>query len=191
VVLVLGISGSPRKNGNTETLLDHALEGAKAEGAEVVKISINELEMKGCQECGGCHDTGECVVNDDMQEVYLLLERADVVLVASPIFFSGLSSQMKMVIDRCQCIWARKYRLHRPLGDTKRRVGAFLSVGGMKRSNFSNAISVIKVWFINLDIEYMGEITHPAIDEKGAILDHPDLLRNARELGMELVRILD
>jgi multimeric flavodoxin WrbA len=188
MVLVIGLSGSPRREGNTETLLDSALEGAREEGAEAIKVPINELDMKGCQECMECLATGECVIDDDMRRIYELMEEADVLLVASPIFFSGLSSQVKMVIDRCQCIWARKYRLHRPLGDSKRRVGAFLSVGGRKRSDFSNAISVIKVFLINLDVEYAGELTFTGIDEKGSILDYPDLLRKARELGREMVR---
>jgi len=190
MVLVLGISGSPRRNGNTETLLDSALEGAIEGGADVVKVCLNELDMKGCQECGGCLNTGKCVIDDDMQRIYDLIEDADVIIVASPIFFSGLSSQVKMVVDRCQCIWARKNKLHRPLGDTKRRVGGFLSVGGMRRSDFSNAISVMKVFFVILDVEYSGELIHPWIDEEGAILEHPDLLKSARELGTELVRVV-
>jgi len=190
MVLVLGISGSPRRNGNTETLLDSALEGAIEGGADVVKVCLNELDMKGCQECGGCLNTGKCVIDDDMQRIYDLIEDADVIIVASPIFFSGLSSQVKMVVDRCQCIWARKNKLNRPLGDTKRRVGGFLSVGGMRGSDFSNAISVMKVFFVILDVEYYGELTHPWIDEEGAILEHQDLLKSARELGTELVRVV-
>jgi multimeric flavodoxin WrbA len=190
MVLVLGLSGSPRIDGNSETLLDSALDGAKSCGAEVIKVRLNDLDMRGCQECDRCFDDGECVLDDDMQRIYRLIEEADIIILASPIFFSGLTSQVKMVIDRCQCIWARKYRLGRPLGDTKRRVGGFLSVGGRKRSDFSNAISVVKVFFINLDIDYMGEVTGSRIDEKGAIMDHPEMLLSARRLGEDLVHEL-
>ncbi|MFH1491579.1 MAG: flavodoxin family protein, partial [Pseudomonadota bacterium] len=70
---VLGIYGSPRKKGNTDQLLDRALEGAEAEGAEVTRVYARDLKMSGCIECGGCDKTGQCVVKDDMQTVYPLM----------------------------------------------------------------------------------------------------------------------
>jgi multimeric flavodoxin WrbA len=187
MVKVVGISGSPRKGGNTDTLLNSALHGAEEAGGEVVKIYLNDLNLKGCQECGGCSSTGICVIDDDMKRIYRLFEELDVLIVASPVFFSGLSSQTKMMIDRCQCIWARKYLLKKPLGTDRKRVGAFLSVGGRKKSDFSNAMSVIRVFFINIDVEYGGALTYPGIDRKGGIEDHPTALGEARSLGRDLV----
>jgi multimeric flavodoxin WrbA len=187
MVKVVGISGSPRKGGNSDILLDKALEGAREAGAEVLKIRLNDLSMKGCQECGACQKTGKCVLDDDMQKLYRLLEELDVLIIASPVFFSGLSSQTKMMIDRCQSLWARKYRLNNPIATDGRRRGAFLSVGGMKRSDFSGAISTIKVFFTSIDIKYMGELTFPGIDYKGQINDHPSALGEAHIFGKKLV----
>lgn len=187
MIKVVGISGSPRKGGNTDILLDKALEGAREAGGEVLKIRLNDLSMKGCQECGSCQTTGKCVLDDDMQKLYRLFEELDVLIIASPIFFSGLSSQTKMMIDRCQSIWARKYRLNNPMATDGKRQGAFLSVGGMKKSDFSGAISTIKVFFTSIDVRYMGELTFPGIDSKGEINDHPTALDEARTFGKKLV----
>ena len=105
---VVGIYGSPRKGGNTDILLDKALEGARSAGAEVTPIYARKLEMGGCLECGGCDKTGKCVVKDDMREVYPLLESADVIFLASPIFFYSMSAQVKAIIDRGQAMWSRR-----------------------------------------------------------------------------------
>ena len=96
---VLGIYGSPRKKGNTDQLLDRALEGAQSAGAQISKIYARDLNISGCIECGGCDKTGKCVVEDDMQSVYPLLEQADVVFLASPIFFYGVTAQAKLLIE--------------------------------------------------------------------------------------------
>jgi multimeric flavodoxin WrbA len=187
MIKVVGISGSPRKGGNTDIVLDNALEGAREAGGDVIKIRLNDLSMKGCQECGDCLTTGKCVLDDDMQKLYDLLEALDVLIIASPVFFSGLSSQTKMMIDRCQSLWARKYRLNRPIATGGKRRGVFLSVGGMKKSDFSGAITTIKVFFTSIDVEFIGALTYPGIDAKGKINDHPTALDEARSLGKELV----
>src|SRR3989338_242360 len=108
---VLGISSSPRKGGNSDVLLDEALAGASSAGATVAKIVLNDLTFRPCQECGGCDTTGICVVRDDMGGVYEKFAEADIVILASPIFFGSLSAQLKMMIDRFQCAWVKKYLL--------------------------------------------------------------------------------
>ena len=110
---VLGIYGSPRKGGNSDQLLDKALEGARSAGAETSTVYARDLKMVGCLECGGCNHTGECVVEDDMQAIYPLLEEAEVIFLASPIFFYGVTAQVKALIDRTQALWSKK-RLENP-----------------------------------------------------------------------------
>ena len=104
---VLGVYGSPRKGGNTDQLLDKALEGAQSAGAEISRVYARDLKMCGCMECGGCDETGKCVVKDDMQDVYPLLQAADVIFLATPIFFYGISAQAKSIVDRCQAMWSK------------------------------------------------------------------------------------
>jgi len=97
-VKVLGIYGSPRKGGNSDQLLDKVLEGAQSAGAEVKRIYARDLKISGCQECGGCEKTGKCVVNDEMQTVYPLLEEADVIFWPPPFFSTVLQHRLKPLL---------------------------------------------------------------------------------------------
>jgi multimeric flavodoxin WrbA len=190
MVRVVGFMGSPRVGGNTDVLLDAALDGARAAGGETEKVVLERLDLRGCRECEICMTTGLCAIEDDIQPIYKLLDEADVVIVASPIFFSGLSAQTKMMIDRCQCLWVRKYVLGTPIGGGRKRVGAFLSVGGRDNVSFKGAISVVKAFFLSINVEYAGEITISGIEEKEAISKHQTALRDARELGAKLVDLV-
>ncbi len=186
---ILGIGGSPRKGGNTDTLLDKALEGAKSAGAVVEKIILNDLDFKPCQECGGCDKAGICSVKDDMQLVYKKLGDADAVIVASPIFFGSLSAQIKMMIDRLQCLWVMKYVLKRAVSSGRKRKGVFLCVGGAdKKEFFENAKSIIKNFFATLGLEYYGELFYGGLHEKTAIMERESALKKAFDLGVTLVK---
>src|SRR3989338_6879148 len=158
---VLGISGSPRRGGNTEILLDEALEGSRSRGAKIEKIVLNDLRFKPCQECGGCDKTGKCIIEDDLEMVYEKVEEADCLIIASPIFFGSLSAQLKMMIDRFQCTWVKKYILKKRWGisgKAKRR-GVFLCVSAAKKNEFfENADRIMKIFFRTLDIDYFGHI---------------------------------
>ena len=186
---VLGISGSPRLGGNTDILLAEVMRGARSKGAEVKTIYICDLDIAPCQHCDSCLRTGDCKTNDDMQTVYRELEEADRIVLASPIHFMGVTAQVKAMIDRCQALWARKYRLKMlPLHDDKKRKGLFVSVGGRKKADqFQPAVATVKALFATLDIDYSDELVFPGIDYKGAITKHPDALKQAYVAGQKLV----
>ena len=186
---VLGIAGSPRQNGNTDLLLAEVLRGAGSQGAEVKTIVLNNLKITPCQHCDACLEKGNCRINDDMQMVYREMEEADRIVLASPIQFMGVTAQMKAMIDRCQCLWARKYVLKiPPLSTERERQGFFISVGGRKIADlFEPALVMIKTFFRILDITYAGELLFRGVDEKGAIKDHPDALQQAFQAGQKLV----
>ncbi len=186
---VLGVSGSPRRNGNTDILLAEALRGAADKGAEVKTIVLNNLKFVTCQHCDACLEKGICRIKDDMQDIYDEFEQADVIVLASPIQFMGITAPIKAMIDRFQSRWARKYVLKMPpLGEAKRRKGFFISVGGTKLNNlFEPSLVIIKTFFRLLDIEYAGDILLRGIDEKGAIKNHPDALQQAYQAGQRLV----
>ena len=186
---MLGIAGSPRRGGNTDLLLAEVMKGAASRGAEVKTIILNDLNFIACQHCDACLEAGKCKVADDMQMIYRELEDADRIVLASPIQFMGVTAQMKAMIDRCQALWARKYVLKLPpLGNRRERKGFFISVGGRKIANlFQPALVMIKTVFRILDITYTGELLFPGIDEKGAIAQHPDALRQAYLAGQKLV----
>lgn len=184
---VLGISSSPRRSGNSEILLDRALAGAASAGADAGKIVLNELDIKACQECGGCDSTGVCVIRDDMGLVYREIEKADAVIVASPVFFESVSAQAKLMTDRFQCAWIAKYVLKRT--SLKRvRKGIFISVAGSARKkHFKNSVSVIRALFATLDIEYSGELFCGKLERSEDVLKKESILNKAYSLGAGLV----
>jgi len=184
---VLGINGSPRIGGNTDILLDKALGGAKAKGADVEKIILNDLRFSPCQECENAKDDGSCLLPDDMQEVYRKIKDVDVIILASPIFFGSLSAQTKMMVDRFQCLWRTKYTLKKDIG-YKRIKGAFISVEGSDRKDFfEDARSIIKNLFATINAEYKEELFCSNIDKKAGVLKRSDYLKKAFELGKKLV----
>ncbi len=180
---ILGIMGSPRIKGNTDMLLDEALKGARSKGAYVEKIIVDELEIAPCHENYGCLTDGNCVIRDDMDSIYPKLLEADVVIVASPIFFYGLTSQVKALIDRCQALWARKYVLKQNPPDTGRK-GAFIAVGATKgKKLFDGSILTVKYFFQAIGVEYGEELLIPGVDKQGEIMDHTTALTDAFIMG--------
>jgi NAD(P)H-dependent FMN reductase len=103
---VVALSGSPRPGANTDILVEAALLGAREAGAETLHLAARDLKLIACQACGPdpTGGNGYCIYHDDMDQVYDALERATGVLVASPVYFSGISAQLKAVIDRCNCV---------------------------------------------------------------------------------------
>lgn len=183
---VLGISGSPRIGGNTDILLTRALEGARSRGGEIEKVILNELRFSPCQECENVSDDEACIVQDDMQMVYRKIKASDVLILASPVFFGSLSAQTKMMIDRFQCIWRSKYILKKDTGFKKIK-GVFISIEGSSRKDFfNNAKSIVKNLFAVINVDYKEELFCSNIDEKLAILKHPDCLKKAFELGQKI-----
>ncbi len=189
-IKVLGIAGSPRRNGNTDVLLQRVMAGAAEQGAEIKTVVLSELDIAPCRHCDGCLKTGKCVVNDDMQWLHIDLREADRIVLASPIFFMGLTAQTKAMIDRCQALWVVKYvlKLSVSIPSGKERSGLFVSVGGRKvRDLFQPAIATVKSWFTTLDVDYAGEVVFSGIDEMGAILRYPAALDEAFIAGQRLI----
>jgi len=188
---VLGIYGSARKGGNTDLLLDKALEGAESAGAEILRIYARDLKMSGCRACGGCDKTGKCVIQDDMQSVYPVLEKADIIFLASPMYFYGLTGQVKLLIDRAQAMWSKRM-LEKDPKDRKRYdsgKGYLISVGATKGENlFEGSQLTAKYFFDALDMSYEGGIFFRKLDKKTAVSEQPDMLRDAFNLGLKAVK---
>lgn len=98
---VVGFVGSPRKNGNTDVLVQQVLDGAMEAGAQVEKIYINEMKLRGCQGCDYCRSVDGCKLKDDMAKAYDALRNADGFVFGSPIYFFQFTGQMRLFIDRC------------------------------------------------------------------------------------------
>jgi multimeric flavodoxin WrbA len=184
---VVGISGSPRREGNTEILLKEVLRGAEEAGAETRLFILSRMNISPCRHCDGCLAEGECVVKDDMGLIYPEIESLDALVLASPIFFYGVTAQAKAMIDRCQVFWNRKYILKRRIAVAKRK-GVFISVGGTKFPDlFDHAKATVKNFFLTIDVAYWGELLFSGVDRRGEIEEHPTALKDAFLLGKRLV----
>jgi multimeric flavodoxin WrbA len=97
---ILGISASARKDGNTVAMLNEALKAAKADGAEVELFSVAGKDIKGCEGCWSCMKTGKCKINDDVAVLFEKMLAADGIIFGAPVYFWGMTSQAKAIIDR-------------------------------------------------------------------------------------------
>lgn len=188
---VIAFLGSPRKDGNTELLLREAVRGAESSGHSVKTFSLNLMNIKPCQNCGGCDEAGECIIDDDMTEIYHDIRSADRIMLASPIFFFALSAQTKIMIDRCQSFWCEKYLLRRPISEGEfGRKGLLLLAGGMKKEiGIQCAEATAKAFFRTVSVPEHNTLSYLGIDAKGAVLEHPTALKEAFEAGVKLVLV--
>ncbi len=187
---VLGIMGSPRRQSNTEILLDKALEGASKAGAEVEKVLVSKLKISPCLEVYACLKDGNCAIKDDMQLLYKKLLEADHIIFTSPIFFYGVTSQAKAVVDRCQALWVGRHVLDMGKENKRERRGVFISVGATRGTKlFDGAVLTVKYFFDAIGVTYFGDLLVRGIDNKGQIREHPSALEDAFRLGQELVSV--
>ena len=187
---LLGIAGSPRRDGNTDLLLQQAVRGAATKGARAEIATLSELNISPCRHCDRCLTEGRCVIEDDMQWLSGELRKSDFVILTSPIFFLGVTAQTKAMIDRCQALWVIKYIFKLPvaLNLNGKRKGLFISVGATTSANlFQPAVATVKSWFATLDIVYAGDLLISGIDKKGDVANHPTALREAFLAGKRLI----
>ena len=187
---VIAFSGSPRIGGNTELLLDEALRAVRALGHEVKVHKLNYMRIKPCQDCGGCDTTGVCIIDDDMSGIYQDIREADRIVLASPIFFFGLSAQAKAMVDRCQSFWCEKYLLKKTIPEGPHgRKGLLMLVGGMKKEvGIQCGDATAKAFFRTISVPSHEVLGILEVDAKGAILDHPTAMKDAYQAGRRLVQ---
>ncbi len=177
-MFVLGLQGSPRKGGNTDTLLAAFLEKAAGKGAGVHTIQVPWARIEPCRGCGYCETHGTCVIAKDPMstEVYGLMRKADVIVAASPVFFYGISAQLKGLIDRSQALWSRKYvyKLKDPRAGTRK--GVLLSVGASKGKQLFDGIHLTAKYFFDaVDACFESALTYRGVESKGTILDQANI----------------
>ncbi len=183
---ITALYGSPRKDGNTDLLMQAFLKGLREAGGEAHEIFLRDLTFSPCIDCDGCRETGVCVLRDDMEKVYPHLIASDIIVLSAPVFFYGLNTLAKAMVDRTQCFWARKYLLDRGLRHERpgQGKGILLCVGGAKgKKNFDGILLTAKYFFDALDMPLSHHLTYGSIDAKGAILQHPEIGEEAKKLG--------
>jgi len=187
---VLGISASPRENGNTDLLLREALAGAESAGACSEYVSLRDKRISPCLAEQSCFENGKCRIADDFQVVLEKMLAADRLIFATPVFFMTVPAQFKLLIDRCQCLWARKYVLGKPLfADRQRdRPAMVISVGGSRGKLMFDCIGQTMYYFLDvLEARFALYLYGSELDARGAVADCGASLKQAYQSGRELV----
>ena len=178
---IIGIVGSPRKNGNTDILVNEVLEGPKENGAEVERIFLNDLDFRECQACDGCRVNGNCVLDDDMSSVYRKLIEADGIVLGTPVYFLNVTAQLKKFIDRCRCLFNDRFE-----SKLNGKKGVVVAVCGnpditMTGSTVSNLMNIMR--FSGMD--FVGSVEGSAVN-KGDIGNSANVMKKARSLGIDM-----
>ena len=191
-MLVLGFQGSPRKKGNTSFLLTSFMQAVEQLGAQTKIIDVTQKNIIPCKEFVVCEKKGFCPIDDDIKtEIYPLIRQAEVVVLASPIFFFNMTAQLKAVVDRCQLFWARKYKLKLTDPAKQAKRGFLLSVGASKgKSLFEGIELTAKYFFDAIDARFEGSLTYREIEGPKDMVKHPNVLADAEKAAAALVKPL-
>ena len=191
VMNVLAFAASPRKNGNTETLLDSVIEGLHSRGVETVKYRTQELGIHPCVDCGLCGKLGECVINDSFTDLFTALKECDGIVFSSPLYFMNVPSAGKALIDRCQAFWEARYMLGIDLFNGRKRKGLLIACAGSrhgpgKSDVFRGLNDTMTYFFKSLGIDNFNSLFFSGVDEKGAITGVEGALNKAFETGVKM-----
>lgn len=174
-MLVLGLQGSPRKKGNSDYLLTKFLQVCEKKGARTRVIHMDGLDIRPCKELVVCEKKGFCPIRDEMEpHIYGLIRRADVVVLASPVFFYNVSAQAKILIDRCQMFWGRKYKLKLADPDAGSRQGVLLSAGASGGKRLFEGVQLTAHYFFDaISAGFVESLTYKKVESAGAVAQVP------------------
>jgi multimeric flavodoxin WrbA/protein-tyrosine-phosphatase len=183
-MFVLGLQGSPKKKGNTSFLLSVFMSEAEKLGARTHVIEVSKKNITPCIGCAFCEKNGYCINQDDdmKPEIYPLLREADLIVIGSPIYFYNVTAQLKALIDRCQALWSRKYKLK--LTDPARnyRRGFLLALGATKGKNLFEGVNLtVKYFFDAVGAGFGGSLTYRRVEYPGDMEKHPTVIEDAKE----------
>lgn len=185
---ILALYGSPRRSGNTSTLLEQAARGATDGGAAVEKILLRDLSISPCLEIYACREKGRCAMRDDFDSLRDKLLSCDALMLASPIFFYSVSAHTKIFMDRCQEFWSKKYLIDKASFGLRApaRKALFISAGATRGAKlFDGVLLTMKYFLDTLDMELWGSLLFRGLDGQSDVLEHPAYLDEAYRTGKE------
>jgi multimeric flavodoxin WrbA len=152
-MMILGVSGSPKKGGNTEYILDDALKVASERGFKTQQLLCSSLEVRYCDDCGDCARGKPCPIKDDMDKFYGLMNEADGMIISSPVYFGTVTAQIKAVFDRTILLRRQGFKL-------KGKVGCALTVGASRNGGQEKTIETIHNWMHMHGMIVVGDDSH-------------------------------
>ena len=199
---IIAFNGSPRKNANTQTLVEAVLKGAESKGAETRLINLNELNIKGCQGCEACKkDLGKCFVKDDLSPLLKEMAECDAVVLGTPVYYYQVSAQLKALVDRFYCFinfeldpesWEIKEILAFPEGKKFVVVTSRGNVEDIPENQHPEVYDHLQNWF-EIVTSGMGAASTDFLNQYGSLnmreaaKDNDELMAKAESIGASLV----
>jgi multimeric flavodoxin WrbA len=175
----LGIVGSPRRGGNTEILVNKVLRGAEEAGAHVKRVILSELDIAPCQACDHCMSTGECAQRDDMPVLLEQMQRSQIWVLGTPVYWSGPTAQFKAFLDR----W---YSARRIKFEGQRAI-LVIPMGEPDASYADCAVQTVRTALAYLKVELFATILAPNVWGLGEVREYPDVIEAAYRAGQKVV----
>jgi multimeric flavodoxin WrbA len=190
---ITAVYGSPRRNGNTATLLKQAVAGAREAGAHVEEIVLRDLKLSGCLEIYSCKTEGECRIRDDYQRVRDTVLSCGGLMLASPIFYYAVSAHTKAFMERFPSVWVKKHWIDKdaPTLPDARRKGLFISAGATRGPKlFDGTLLSIRYFFDTLDMDLWKALLYRGLEFEQDAQNRPDYMDEAFRTGKELAESL-
>ncbi|MEM2889775.1 MAG: flavodoxin family protein [Candidatus Hadarchaeum sp.] len=184
MIKILGIVGSPRSGGNTEILVNETLKAAAKEGANTELLRLCDKEIKPCDGCRACRKTKECWIKDDFSPIFDKMVESDGIVIASPVYFSSATPQVKALIDRAGYLSIARGRVF------ENKVGGPLVVARRAGQNFT--LAELLFFFLHQGMIVPGSSYWNVAfgREPGEVLKDEEGLETARNFGKKMVWII-
>ncbi|MHA2178689.1 MAG: flavodoxin family protein [Candidatus Thorarchaeota archaeon] len=177
--VVLGIIGSPRRGGNTETLVDSVLAGAMECGATAEKVVLNELEISPCRACNGCQKSGGCILNDDMDAITELMQKSDIWVFGTPVYWWGPTAQFKAFIDRWYGLDHRVFQ--------GKQVILTIPMGGGNDHYARHTVGMFRDICNYLGMTCAETVVAPGMNGRNSVRENSRILESARTAGIRAI----
>jgi multimeric flavodoxin WrbA len=177
---VLAIIGSPRRNGNTEILVDEILKGAMEKGASTQKLFLTDFTISPCKGCDSCKKIGKCVQKDDMTELLTLMRSSDIWVFGTPVYWWGPTAQFKIFLDRWHGIIDREFF-------KGKETILVIPLEEKKSTSYDPLLTMFKSIMDYLGMVNAGTILATGVYDKGAVREYPEVLVSARKTGRKVM----
>lgn len=178
---IVGVVCSPRVGGNTEILVNEALNSAREEGCHTQLITLAGKQIQPCEHCGACYAAGVCSIEDDMQAIYPQLLSADGIILGSPVYFWSVTGQAKLLMDRTYALRYPTYRL-------EGKVGGAIVVAG--RRGQVQTLTQINTFFLGQRMIPMHLGVDGRAATQGAVIEDRQAMTAAEQLGKNMVKLI-
>lgn len=178
---VIGIVGSPRNNGNTDTLVQAVLDGSKEAGYKTTKYNLNDMKYTGCQACNYCKSHDHCRLDDDVSKLLEDIKQADAVVFGSPIYFFQFTGQFRLMEDRMFSLIDKDFKSRVKPG---KKAVIITSQGDPNAESFDGVLNEFKKVLTLLGFEVIDSILMVGGHAKDAVMERPDLMDKAKADGM-------